>query len=158
MTGSSARHGWGAAVALAAAVVALDQLTKGLIRGSLEPGERVDLIFGIDLSLVSNSGIAFGFLGDGGAIVLVVTMVALGAMLVWFATAPGRPGLWIAVGLLTGGAIGNLIDRLRLDAVTDFIDPPLWPAFNIADIAITFGAIALVLSVFYGEQPEPAPE
>jgi signal peptidase II len=151
-------QGWGAASVLALAVVALDQLTKGLVRGWLEAGERVELIFGVDLVLVSNRGIAFGFLGDGGAIVLVVTMVALAVMLGWFALAPQRPGLWIAVGLLTGGAIGNLIDRIRLDAVTDFIDPPLWPAFNVADIAITFGAIALVLSVFWGEQAEPPPE
>jgi signal peptidase II len=156
--GSGARHGWGSAALLALAVIALDQLTKGIVRGSLEPGERVDLIFGIDLARVANRGIAFGFLGDGGTIVLVVTSLALVAMLVWFATAPSRPGLWIAVGLLTGGAIGNLIDRIRLDAVTDFIDPPFWPAFNVADIAITFGAIALVLSVIYGDEPEPATE
>ena len=153
-----ARHGWGAALALALGVIALDQLTKALVRGSLEPGERTDLILGIDLARVSNRGIAFGFLGDGGTIVLVVTMVALAAMLAWFALSPERPGLWIAVGLLTGGALGNLIDRIRLDAVTDFIDPPLWPAFNVADIAITFGAIALVLSAFWSEQPEPEPE
>ena len=157
MRGSDARHGWGAAILLALAVIALDQLSKGIVRGSLEPGERIDLFLGIDLVLVSNSGIAFGFLGDGGTIVLVVTIVALAAMLIWFATAPSRPGLWIAVGLLTGGALGNLIDRVRVDAVTDFIDPPLWPAFNVADIAITFGAIALVLSVLW-EGPEPATE
>jgi signal peptidase II len=143
---------------LALVVIALDQLTKGLVRGSLEPGERIDLIFGIDLALVSNRGIAFGFLGDGGSLVLAVTLVALAAMLAWFATAPARPGLWIAVGLLIGGAVGNLIDRIRIDAVTDFIDPPLWPAFNVADIAITFGAVALVLSVLWGDGREPAPE
>ena len=151
-------RGWGAALLLALAVVGLDQLTKGIVRGSLEPGERIELIFGIDLALVSNKGIAFGFLGDGGTLVLVVTLVALAAMLAWFATAPSRPGLWIAVGLLIGGAVGNLIDRVRIDAVTDFIDPPLWPAFNVADVAITFGAIALVLSVLWGDGREPAPE
>ncbi len=158
MRGSAARRGWGAALVLALCVVALDQLTKGIVRGALEPGERVDLIFGIDLVRVANSGIAFGFLGDGGSVVLVVTMLALAAMLVWFAAAPARPGLWIAVGLLTGGALGNLIDRIRLDAVTDFIDPPLWPAFNVADIAITFGAVALILSVLWEGPGEPATE
>ena len=158
MSGPETRRGWGAAAALAVGVIALDQLTKGLVRSSLEPGERMDLIFGIDLSYVSNRGIAFGFLGDGGTLVLVVTILALGAMLAWFAASPSRPGMWIAVGLLTGGALGNLIDRVRIDAVTDFIDPPLWPAFNVADIAITFGAIALVLSAFAGERPQPAAE
>ena len=144
---SRSGRGWGGALVLALAVIALDQLTKGIVRGSLEPGERIDLIFGI----------AFGFLGDGGTLVLVVTLVALLAMLAWFATAPSRPGLWIAVGLLIGGAVGNLIDRIRIDAVTDFIDPPLWPAFNVADVAITFGAVALVLSVLWGDGREPAP-
>ena len=158
MSGPEARRGWGAAAALALGVILLDQLTKGLVRGSLEPGERVDLFLGIDLAYVSNRGIAFGFLGDGGALVLVVTIVALGVMLAWFAAAPSRPGLWIAVGLLTGGALGNLIDRIRIDAVTDFIDPPLWPAFNVADIAITFGAVALILSVLRGDRPQPATE
>ena len=151
MRGAS-RTGWGAAIALALAVVALDQLTKAIVRGALEPGERVDLVFGIDLARVSNRGIAFGFLGDGGTAVLVITAVALGAMLVWFAMSPGHSGLWVAVGLLAGGAVGNLIDRVRLDAVTDFIDPPLWPAFNVADIAITFGAAALVLAVLQGDR------
>ena len=63
----------------------------------------------------------------------------------WFALDPARPGLWLAVGLLAGGALGNLADRVRADAVTDFIDPPLWPTFNLADVAITLGALALVL-------------
>ena len=153
----SAARGWGAALVLALIVVAADQLSKGIVRGSLEPGERIDLALGVDLALISNEGIAFGFLGDGGALVLVVTLVALGAMLAWFAVAPARQGLWIAVGLLVGGAVGNLIDRIRIDGVTDFIDPPLWPAFNLADVAITFGAIALVVSALWGDGTEPAP-
>jgi signal peptidase II len=65
----------------------------------------------------------------------------------------------VAVGLLAGGALGNLLDRVRLDAVTDFIDPPLWPAFNVADVAITLGAVALVLSALRGDgsrEPEAA--
>jgi signal peptidase II len=138
-------------------VAALDQLAKGVVRGALEPGERVELLFGVDLTLVSNRGIAFGFLGDGGAVVLIVTSLALLAMLAWFAAAPSRPGLWVAVGLLAGGAIGNLIDRVRLDAVTDFIDPPMWPAFNVADIAITLGAAALVITALFGDREEAAP-
>jgi signal peptidase II len=68
-------------------------------------------------------------------------------VIIWFAVAPGRPGLWLAVGLLTGGALGNLIDRVRDSAVTDFLDPPLWPAFNVADIAVTLGALTLALVV-----------
>jgi signal peptidase II len=152
--------GWRAALAVVAGVVVLDQVTKEIVRATIEPGERVGLVLGIDLVDVSNRGIAFGLLGDGGVLVVAVTVLALAGMLLWFALQPSRPGLWLAVGLLAGGALGNLADRARQDAVTDFIDAPLWPAFNVADIAITFGAIVLVLSVFWGEEPagpEPGP-
>jgi len=153
-----AGRGWRAALVLATTVVALDQAVKAVVRDSIQPGERIDLVFGIELVRVSNEGIAFGLLGDGGTLVLAITIVALAAMLVWFALSPTTGGVWIAIGLLAGGALGNLIDRLRLDGVTDFIDPPLWPAFNIADIAITFGAVALVLTVFWGEADTPEPK
>lgn len=146
--GRAPAPGWPAALALAGLVVALDQAAKAAARAAVDPGDRISVIFGIDVVDVSNRGIAFGFLGDGGALVLVITIAALAAMLVWFARQPARPGLWVAVGLLAGGALGNLADRVRVDAVTDFIDPPLWPAFNVADVAITLGAVALVLSVF----------
>jgi len=139
---------WAGALVVAAIVVAVDQASKAAVKASLEPGERVSLALGIDLVEVSNRGIAFGLLGDGGALVLAITIAALAAMLAWFAAAPSRPGMWLAVGLLSGGALGNLADRARQDAVTDFLDPPLWPAFNLADVAITLGAVALVLSVF----------
>jgi signal peptidase II len=146
--GRAPAPGWPAALALAGVVVALDQASKAAARAAVAPGERISLIFGVHIVDVSNEGIAFGFLGDGGALVLAITIGALVAMLVWFARQPARPGLWLAVGLLAGGALGNLADRVRVDAVTDFIDPPLWPAFNVADIAITLGAVVLVLSVF----------
>ena len=70
---------------------------------------------------------------------LAVTIVALALILGWFALDPARPGCGSRVGLLAGGALGNLADRVRDGAVTDFIDPPLWPAFNLADVAITLG-------------------
>jgi len=149
----ASRPGWRAALAVVGIVVLVDQAVKAAVLAALEPGERIELVFGVDLVDVSNRGIAFGLLGDGGGLVLAVTIAALAAMLLWFALQPSRPGLWLAVGLLAGGALGNLADRARQDAVTDFIDPPLWPAFNVADIAITFGAAILVLSAFWGEWP-----
>jgi len=130
---------------VAAVTILCDQIAKGAVRSSLEPGERIDLIFGFDLTRLTNSGIAFGLFEDGGALVPIITGAALAAVIVWFALAPSRSGLWLAVGLLTGGALGNLIDRLRDSAVTDFLDPPLWPAFNVADVAITLGAVTLAL-------------
>jgi signal peptidase II len=135
--------GWRRALAVCGVVVLLDQASKAIVLSSLSPDQHVTLALGFKLTNTANTGLAFG-IGQGQDFVLAVTIVALALVLVWFALDPGRPGLWLAVGLLTGGALGNLADRVRIDAVTDFIDPPLWPAFNVADIAITFGVLTLL--------------
>ena len=117
------------------------------------PGERVHVLPGLHLTDVHNKGVAFGLAGGGGAGLVILTIVALGLILVLFARNSTRPWLWIPVGLLAGGAFGNLADRVRIDSVTDWIDLPLWPSFNIADMAIVFGVIGLAL-VFLGEPRE----
>jgi signal peptidase II len=142
---SPAARGWVRALALAALVVVLDQVTKVIAADALGSGESVDLVLGFELVDVRNTGIAFGLLADGQTLVIVVTAAALALILGYFALNPARPGLWIAVGILVGGAVGNLADRLRADEVIDFIDPPLWPAFNVADIAIVAGIALIVL-------------
>jgi signal peptidase II len=136
-------------LAVAGVVVAIDQASKAAIVSGLSPTESVDLALGFPLTRVANNGVAFGLLehaADG--VVLAVTLGALALVLGWFATNASRPGLWLGVGLLAGGALGNLADRIRDGAVTDFIDPPLWPSFNVADVAITLGVVVLVLSAF----------
>jgi signal peptidase II len=129
---------------LAAAVVGLDQLTKNTVAAGIAPDQQQKVIPGIHLVHVHNTGVAFGFLSGGGTIVLVCTLLALAALIAYFVLRPGRRGLWVPTGLLLGGAIGNLIDRLMHGSVTDFIKLPHWPAFNIADVAITLGVIALL--------------
>ncbi len=127
-------------------VLALDQLTKGLVRGSLAEGGRRDLLPGVLAFVhVHNSGVAFGFLGGGGWPVLFVTFAALTLLVGYFVRHPDRPLLWLPTGLLLGGAFGNLIDRLRQGYVTDFIHFPHWPSFNVADMCITGGVVALLL-------------
>ena len=133
-----------AAAGVAALVVALDQLAKALVRGALELGEGRELVAGIKLVNVRNTGIAFGFLADGGALLVVGTAVALLALVLFFATHTGRPLVWLPTGLLLGGAIGNVIDRAREGSVTDFVKFPHFPAFNVADMAITVGVVALI--------------
>jgi signal peptidase II len=133
-----------AAACAAAVVVALDQLAKALVRSALELGERHDIVLGVKLVNVRNSGIAFGFLSDGGALLVVGTAIALLALVFFFVTNSGRPLVWLPTGLLLGGAIGNLIDRAREGSVTDFVKLPHFPAFNVADIAITAGVLALI--------------
>jgi signal peptidase II len=143
-------------LAVCGLTVGLDQAAKGAITESLERGERIDLALGVDLAYVTNRGIAFGLLDDGRGLVLAVTGAALALVVAWFASHPVRPGLWLGVGLLTGGALGNLADRIRVDAVTDFFDPPLWPAFNLADVAITAGVGVIVVAALAGERPSEA--
>jgi signal peptidase II len=134
----------GRAALVAAATVAADQAVKALVRTTIERGDRVNLILGIDLVNVRNRGIAFGMFSGGGILLVLFAVAALVALLVFFVRHRDRPLVWLPTGLLIGGATGNLIDRTREGAVTDFIDLPLWPAFNVADIAITFGVLSLL--------------
>ena len=132
------------AALVAATTVAADQAVKALVRSTIERGDEVDLFLGIQLVNVRNRGIAFGLFSDGGVLLVLFAIAALGALLVFFARHRDRPLVWLPTGLLIGGATGNLIDRTREGAVTDFMDLPLWPAFNIADVAITFGVLTLL--------------
>ncbi len=149
MTPSSRADGWRRLALVVAAVVLIDQVTKAVVVGAVAPGERVEVLPFLDIVHVMNEGVAFGFLGDGDrGIVLLITAAALALVLIWFMRDPTRRWSWLAIGLLAGGAIGNLADRLFRDAVVDFIDLPAWPSFNVADIAITVGAGLLVLAAF----------
>jgi len=132
------------AALVAAVVLALDQLTKHTVATGIAAGESKKFLPGVTLVHVRNTGVAFSIFSDGGTLVLVFTLVALGALVGYFATHPDRPWLWIPTGMLVGGAIGNLIDRIASGAVTDFIKLPHWPAFNVADMSITFGVLALL--------------
>jgi signal peptidase II len=138
-------RGWIRVVTLGAGVFVLDQAAKQLSAAQLAPGERVGLGLGFELAEVRNKGIAFGLFGEGEGLLIAVTAGALALVLAYFALHPSRPGLWIGVGLLLGGALGNLADRVRDGSVIDFVDPPAWPAFNLADIAIVAGIAIVVL-------------
>ncbi|MGH2856015.1 MAG: signal peptidase II [Solirubrobacteraceae bacterium] len=131
------------AAAVAAVVIAVDRVTKHLVVSGIAVGDVHHVLPGVDLVHVRNTGVAFGFFSGGGALVLALTLAALTALVVYFLVRPTRPWLWLPTGLLVGGALGNLIDRLFNGSVTDFIKFPLWPAFNVSDIAITFGVLAL---------------
>jgi signal peptidase II len=138
-------RGWVRVLLVAAAVLALDQLTKAIVRSSMTLGESRRVIGGLlDISYVHNKGVAFGALAGGGAIVAALTGVALGAIVVYFVMRSRTAYLWLPVGMLLGGALGNLLDRARDGAVTDFIDPVWWPAFNVADACIVLGVLGLL--------------
>jgi len=136
--------GWARAVATALVVVALDQATKLAVDSSFARGESVNVFFGLDITNTRNRGVAFGALEGRGEIVAALIAVALALLVAWFAVNASRAWLWLPVGMLLGGALGNLIDRAREGAVIDFIDPAFWPAFNLADSSIVIGVLALL--------------
>ena len=137
-------QGWARVAATLVAVVTVDQLTKLAADDGIARGDSINVFLGLDLTNTRNSGVAFGFLDGKGWVVGVLIAAALVALVVWFALNASRAWLWLPVGLLLGGAIGNLIDRAREGAVIDFIDPIAWPAFNIADACIVVGVLAML--------------
>ena len=132
-------------VALAAAVAAADQASKAIVRASVHPGGDAKLLPGIHIVQTRNPGVAFSLFSGGGPVVVIAAALALGALLAFYLTHMRRPLVWLPTGLLIGGAAGNLVDRVRDGAVTDFVKLPHWPAFNLADAAITVGVLALLL-------------
>ena len=145
-------RGWRFAGALCGLVVALDQGAKALVEANLVAGESVDVLGPLELTLSHNKGVAFGLAAGGGAFLVALTVAALAFVGYLFARDPSRPGMWLAVGLLAGGALGNLADRVRDGAVIDYVDLPSWPPFNIADVSITVGVIILAWA-YLREQP-----
>jgi len=146
----SKRRAWVLAGVLCALVVVLDQVAKALVEANLVAGEHVDVLGPLGLTLAHNRGVAFGLASGGGAVLVALTLVALIFVAVLFARNPTKPGMWIAVGLLAGGALGNLIDRVRVGEVTDYVDLLSWPPFNLADVAVTLGVVVLALT-YIGE-------
>jgi signal peptidase II len=141
------RGGPAAALATAAVVVAVDQATKQLVDSGIDRAHSVNVFFGLDLTNTRNTGVAFGALEGAGLIVAVLIGLSLALLIAYFAANRTKPWLWLPVGLLLGGALGNLADRARAGAVIDFIDPVAWPAFNVADACIVVGVFALLLVV-----------
>lgn len=149
----------GAAILGTAVIVAVDQAVKAAVRSGVPQGSVRQLIPGVDLVHTKNTGVSFGLLSGAPAwavgLVSTVALVIVVSLLV--RVAPGRIGR-IAAALIVGGAVGNLIDRIALGSVTDFLDLPLLPPCNVADIAITFGALTMAAAILLAddERDEPA--
>jgi signal peptidase II len=138
------------------AVVGLDQLTKRAVERSIVPGETHKLLPGIDLVNTRNRGVAFGFLPGSHLGVTILIGVALLVLLAYFARHSARRLIWLPTGMLMGGAIGNIVDRLRAGSVTDFVKLPLgWPPFNLADASITLGILLLLLLIESARHADP---
>lgn len=151
---SPTARAWALAGAVCAAVVALDQGAKAAIEAHLVIGEYVGVLGPLELTLSHNRGVAFGLAGGAGLKLILFTVVALGVVGYLFAREPRRSGMWLAAGLVAGGALGNLVDRIRAGAVTDFIAVGSWPPFNLADVSITLGVLLLIFIYLRAEREE----
>jgi signal peptidase II len=134
------------ALATCGAVVVIDQASKSAIRETLARGERDEVLPFLTLTNTRNRGVAFGLAGDVSPVLVGAALAVLLALLTFLAfRAKSDWPIWLPAGLLIGGALGNLADRVRDEGVTDFIDLPLWATFNLADVAITAGVILLLV-------------
>ena len=131
-------------VTVAGAIAAADLGTKAIAEARLD--DPVALAAGFELRLGHNSGVAFGFLDNAPAWLLVALVLCCGAAGLYALAQSGVSGAWVALALVLGGAVANLLDRISDGEVTDFLDPPRWPAFNVADVAITVGIAVFLLA------------
>jgi signal peptidase II len=149
---------WAGLAAVALAAVAADQLTKHVVSSELALDEEVAVVGPFSIHHVQNSGIAFGLFASATAVVTVLTAVAVAWMLVFFGRSGSRhPVLPAALGLLIGGSVSNLVDRVRLGHVTDFLDFDRWPAFNLADTFIVVGVAILLLALVVSDRAPKRP-
>jgi signal peptidase II len=164
MTGSVAANArW---LVLSVLVIAADQATKALAQMHLEYRVPVELAPFLNLALTYNPGAAFSILGDAGGwqrwFLIGIGAVVSAGLIVWLLRLPAAEGRWLrlALALVVGGALGNVWDRVQLGMVVDFIDLHWggwhWPAFNVADSALTVGAVVLVVLSFRKDAPRPA--
>jgi signal peptidase II len=138
------------------AVLLVDQASKRAVEHSITPGEERRFLPGLDLVNTRNHGVAFGVLPGSDTAVTILIGVALAVLLVFFARNSTQRLVWLPTGMLLGGALGNIIDRLRSGAVTDFLKLPLgWPPFNLADVSITLGVVLLGLVIEHLRQTRP---
>jgi signal peptidase II len=150
---------WLALVAIALAALVADQVTKQIVVTTLERGESFHVLGPLSIHHVHNSGIAFGIFSTWAGPVTLLTAIAILWMVGYFARSGARhPVLPIALGFLIGGSLGNLIDRIRLGHVTDFLDLTYWPAFNLADTFIVSGVGILLATLILAERQPPLPQ
>jgi signal peptidase II len=143
---------WAGLGAVVLAAIAADQLTKLIVASELTLDEGLHVVGPFSIHHVQNSGIAFGLFASATPVVTALTALAVGWMLLFFARSGSRhPVLPVALGLLIGGSTSNLIDRIRLGHVTDFLDLRYWPAFNLADSFIVVGVGILFVALLLGE-------
>lgn len=150
------RDGWFFVVALV--VIGLDQFVKWVIRESVGLGVRHSVVWPLEIVHFTNSGAAFGMLQGAGPLLVLTSVVGMAAITIYlFNPEFAHPLMRLGLALMLGGAVGNLIDRVKDGEVVDFIKVPNFPAFNVADSAITIGVLLLAWTMLR-EPASPKPE
>lgn len=149
---------WAGLGAVAVAALAADQLTKEIVTSRLALDGEVRVVGPLSIHHVQNSGIAFGLFPTATSVVIALTALAVAWMLFFFARSGARhPLLPTALGLVLGGSLANLVDRVRLGHVTDFLDLRFWPAFNLADSFIVVGVVVLFATLLLADREPRRP-
>lgn len=139
-------------ILISSCIMALDQFTKFLVQSRMNFGSSIVVIKGLlDISYVTNDGAAFGLFRGWNPIFIMVTFIAIVFIFVYYRQFKDDLWMRIALGFLLGGAVGNLIDRIRINQVIDFINFRWWPSFNVADISVCIGAGMLLIRIIRGE-------
>jgi signal peptidase II len=150
---------WLALATVAVAALCADQLTKAIVSSRLDLNESLHVVGPLSIHHVQNSGIAFGLFASATSLVILLTAAAVAWMLYFFARSGARhPVLPVALGLVIGGSTSNLVDRVRLGHVTDFLDFKFWPAFNLADSFIVAGVAILLLALAWTDRDSARPQ
>jgi signal peptidase II len=150
---------WASLATVAFSALGADQLTKAIVTSRLDLFDEVHVVGPFSIHHVTNSGIAFGFFSSATSLVILLTSLAVAWMLYFFARSGSRhPILPVALGLVMGGSVSNLLDRVRLGHVTDFLDLRYWPAFNLADTFIVVGVAALLLALVVSDRNAAKPQ
>jgi signal peptidase II len=142
-------------IGLALLIVLVDQATKWLVETRLKDGKVIELLGGlVRLDYTLNTGAAFGILRTRGLLfALVAVVVSVGIVVYYRAVASSPAAIRVGLALVLGGAVGNLIDRVRLGYVVDFVDLRWWPVFNVADSAIVIGVCLLIGYALFSAGP-----
>jgi signal peptidase II len=150
------RDGW--LVLVAAAIIGLDQLTKWIIRANVARGDTIEVLPVFSIVHFTNTGAAFGMFQSAGPLLIVASLAGMALILV-FLFNPGfaHPVARLGLASMFGGAVGNLIDRVSEGRVVDFLKVPNWPAFNVADSAITIGVVILLWSLLFHRPAKEEP-
>jgi signal peptidase II len=151
--------GWLLFLGVACLVLVLDRTTKYLVLRNLAPGEMWNPVSFLrpffTITHVSNTGAAFGLFRDYGLFFAILAVVVVVGIIAFYRYLPPRQTLLrLSLGLQLGGALGNLLDRIRLGSVVDFIDFKIWPVFNVADMAIVAGACILAFVLLFGKEED----